>query len=91
MTKGYSLALTPAVQWHEGMMLSPQHFQQSDLRHHQILSHQLMLSSYYHWGVYALKLDPIVLPDGLVRILELEWVADSLVELYEFLAKIDDN
>ena len=26
-----------------------------------------------------------------VRILELEWVADSLVELYEFLANIDDN
>lgn len=83
MTKGYSLALAPAVQWHEGMMLSPQHFQQSDLRHHQILSHQLMLSSYYHWGVYSLKLDPIVLPDGLVRILELEaLLPDSLIVHY---------
>ncbi len=83
MTKGYSLALTPAVQWHEGMMLSPQHFQQTDLRHHQIMSHQLMLLSYYHWGVYSLKLDPIVLPDGLVRVLELEALfPDGLIVNY---------
>ncbi len=32
------------------MMLTPQHFQQMELRHHQHLAHQLQLLSNHHWG-----------------------------------------
>jgi type VI secretion system protein ImpJ len=75
--------ITPIIQWHEGMMLSPQHFQQNDLRFHQILRHQIETLSYYYWGVHHLKLDPIVLPDGLIRVLELEAVMpDGLIVQY---------
>ncbi|MBY0280925.1 MAG: type VI secretion system baseplate subunit TssK [Alphaproteobacteria bacterium] len=76
-------SITPAIQWHEGMMISPQHFQQSDLRHHEILAHQLSLMAFYHWGIRSLKLDPIVLPDGLIRVLDMEaLMADGLIVHY---------
>ncbi|CAO5674531.1 MAG: hypothetical protein HEEMFOPI_00076 [Holosporales bacterium] len=75
--------IAPQIQWHEGMLLSPHHFQQSDLRHHQVLIHHMSLASPFHWGVRFFKLDPIVLPDGLVRILELEAVMpDGLIISY---------
>lgn len=65
-------SIVAPIQWHEGMMLSPHHFQQSELRIHQVLIHQIRLLSSHHWGIQHLKIDPIVLPDGLIRVLELE-------------------
>ena len=76
-------SIVPAIQWHEGMMIAPQHFQQADLRSHEIMAHQLNLLSFYHWGVRSLKLDPIVLPDGLIRVLDLEaLMSDGLIVHY---------
>jgi type VI secretion system protein ImpJ len=76
--------IAPQIQWHEGMLLSPHHFQQSDLRHHQVLIHHMSLLSEYHWGIRSFKVDPIVLPDGLIRITELEAVMpDGLIISYE--------
>ena len=84
MNKPLGLSLIPAIQWHEGMLLSPQHLQQNDLRFEQILHHHMKLIAPYHWGVSHLKLDPIVLPDGLVRVLALQAVMpDGLVIDYE--------
>ncbi|CAO4841683.1 MAG: hypothetical protein CNLJKLNK_00694 [Holosporales bacterium] len=75
--------ISPQIQWYEGMLLSAHHFQQSDLRHHQLLIHHLSLVNPYHWGVHSFKLDPIVLPDGIVRITELEAVMpDGLLISY---------
>jgi type VI secretion system protein ImpJ len=75
--------IAPQIQWHEGMLLSPHHFQQSDLRHHQLLIHHMSLLSEFHWGIRSFKLDPIVLPDGLIRITELEAVMpDGLIVSY---------
>ena len=75
--------IAPQIQWHEGMLLSPHHFQQSDLRHHQVLIHHMSLVNNFHWGVRDLKLDLVVLPDGLVRVMELEAVMpDGLIISY---------
>ncbi len=75
--------IAPQIQWHEGMLLSPHHFQQSDLRHHQVLIHHMSLVSEFHWGIRSFKLDPIVLPDGLIRITELEAIMpDGLIISY---------
>lgn len=90
MNKPLGLSLIPAIQWHEGMLLSPQHLQQNDLRFEQILHHHMKLIAPYHWGVSHLKLDPIVLPDGLVRVLALQAIMpDGLVIDYE--ATADDD
>lgn len=77
------LTIVPHIHWHEGMMLTPQHFQQMELRHHQHLTHQLHLLSNHHWGVHILHIDPIALTNGLIRILELEVVMpDGLIVNY---------
>ncbi|MHA1558328.1 MAG: type VI secretion system baseplate subunit TssK [Alphaproteobacteria bacterium] len=76
-------AIPPLIQWHEGMMLSPHHFQQNDIHFHRVIAHQLKLFSGYFWGIQHLKIDPVVLSDGLVRILELEaLMPDGLIVSY---------
>jgi type VI secretion system protein ImpJ len=76
----YRPPLVPAIQWHEGMLLSPQHFQQQELRQFQMLSYHLGYLSPYHWGVNHLKFDPVTLPTGVIRILELEAIMpDGLI------------
>lgn len=79
------LRIVPSIQWHEGMFLGPQHFQQQDLRNEQILSHQLHLLSHCHFGVHTLKIDPILLADGVIRVLALEAVMPDglLVNFFE--------
>lgn len=80
------LPLVPAIQWYEGMLLSPQHFQQLELRWQQILTHHISHLSSYHWGILSLKFDPVTLPTGILRILELKaLMPDGL--LIEFMAK----
>jgi type VI secretion system protein ImpJ len=70
----------PEIQWHEGMLLSPQHFQQMELRNQQILSYHLQRISPFHWGIHLLRLDPVVLGSGIIRILELDAVMpDGLI------------
>lgn len=76
----YRSNLVPAIQWHEGMLLSPQHFQQQELRNAQTLSYHLQYLAPYHWGVRILKFDPVTLPTGLIRVLELEAIMpDGLI------------
>lgn len=66
--------LPNAVQWSEGMLLSPQHFQQNDI-HAQAMLHQRLASLSPHaWGVRTLKLDVARLADGFVKITECDAV-----------------
>ena len=67
-------AIPDAVQWHEGMVLTAQHFQQADRRHESLLGYHLSLSTPFHWGVRRIQIDPAALVGGLFRILELEAV-----------------
>ena len=72
--------MVPAIQWYEGMLLAPQHFQQQELRWHQLMSIHLNHLSTHHWGVIDLEFDPITLPTGLLRILNLKAIMpDGLV------------
>jgi type VI secretion system protein ImpJ len=75
-----SSPVIPEIQWHEGMLLSPQHFQQMELRNQQILSYHLHRLSPFYWGIHHLKLDPVVLSAGLIRVLEIDGVMpDGLI------------
>lgn len=69
-------ALPEAIQWYEGMLLSPQHFQQNDLYWQAQLRHRLQRINPHYWGVlhlrYQLNKEVIrfseldcILPDGL--------------------------
>ncbi len=60
-----------AIQWHEGMLLAPQHFQQWSLRSEALLAYHLGAAAPFHWGVQRLAIDPSLLVDGTFRVTDL--------------------
>lgn len=70
----------PPIQWHEGMLLTPQHFQQLSLRHELLVHYHAAATAPFHWGVRHIEIDPVALVDGVFRVLDLEAVLpDGLV------------
>jgi type VI secretion system protein ImpJ len=70
----------PAIQWHEGMLLAPQHFQLSSQRQETLLQYHAAAISPFHWGARLCRIDPVSLLDGTLRVLELEAVMpDGLI------------
>lgn len=71
-----------AVQWHEGMLLVPQHFQLAASRAEELLAYHVRTASPFHWGVRRLRHDPALLVGGTYRVTELEAVLpDGLLVL----------
>ncbi|MGK4008195.1 type VI secretion system baseplate subunit TssK [Sorangium sp. So ce1036] len=69
-----------AVQWHDGMLLSPQHFQESARRSERLLDYHLGQLHPFHYGVHHLEIDAGLLASGTLRVLEIEAVLpDHLV------------
>jgi len=66
--------LPEAIQWHEGMLLAPQHFQQMTVRQEALLHYHFQASCAYHWGVQHLQIDPVRLIEGTLRVLAIEAV-----------------
>ncbi|MCP4923627.1 MAG: type VI secretion system baseplate subunit TssK [bacterium] len=67
-------AYLQGIQWHEGMLLLPQHFQQADLRQERLLHFHLSHSAPYAWGVSRLEIDKVLLVEGMFRVLNTEGV-----------------
>lgn len=68
-------SLTPrinAIQWYEGMLLGPQHFQQAAIRHDILMCQHLKIVQPFFWGISQLTIDRVLLVSGKLRILELE-------------------
>ncbi len=63
--------ISPAVHWFEGMLLSPQHFQQNHLHLEQMMFHQLQRLNPHYFGFLQLSIDKISLADNMVRITKL--------------------
>lgn len=70
MAKAISVA--DRIQWHEGMLLSPQHFQQTSARLDSLVAWHTLLASPFSWGVRRLKIDKGLLPAGIIRVLHLD-------------------
>lgn len=64
----------PAIQWHEGMLLMPQHFQQMAARAESLTAYALGFATPYPWGVARLAIDRGRLVNGVLRIDEIEAV-----------------
>lgn len=65
-------AVTERIEWFEGMLLSPQHFQLSAARVDSLVAWQTLAAAPFSWGVRRLVFDNGLLPTGLVRILALD-------------------
>ncbi len=59
-------ALPDAVQWSEGMLLSPQHLQQNDIYWHAQTRARMASLDPDYWGLHALDIDTRALADGLL-------------------------
>ena len=66
--------LPESVSWSEGMLLSPQHFQQNDIYWNQLLQRRLGYLQPNGWGVLDLALDPTELVKGKIAIQRLTCV-----------------
>lgn len=76
------------IQWHEGMLLAPQHFQQQALRHDQFSLYHMAMAAPFHWGLVRLNIDEAALVSGVFRVLEMEAILpDGLVVR----APVDDS
>ncbi len=62
----------PHIQWHEGMLLSPQHFQQESARVDTLIAWQSLSANALAWGVKSFECDQSSLVNGLLRIKRLE-------------------
>lgn len=60
------------IEWHEGMLLSPQHFQTLSARFDSLIAWQTLAAAPFGWGVRRVSIDTGLLPAGLLRILALE-------------------
>ncbi|EYF02860.1 type VI secretion system baseplate subunit TssK [Chondromyces apiculatus] len=69
-----------AIQWHDGMLLSPQHFQESARRFERLLDYHLGHAGPFHYGVHHLEIDLRLLVSGTLRVIEIEAVMpDNLI------------
>jgi len=64
----------PHIQWHEGMLLSPQHFQQESARVDTLVAWQSLSGNALAWGVKHFDIDESLLANGLLRVNSLEAV-----------------
>ena len=64
--------LSNRIQWHEGMLLTPQHFQQEGARIDALLAWQSMATQPYGWGARSFVIDEALLTTGLLRVLAID-------------------
>jgi type VI secretion system protein ImpJ len=76
--------IPPAIQWHEGLLLEPQHFQEMARRSERLVDYHLGYASGFHYGVVRCEMDG-TLAGGVLRIRELEAIMpDGLVVTHPF-------
>ena len=66
--------VVPAIQWHEGMLLSSHHLQLVDLRAHQIMAQRLQHVLPFNYGVTILEKDEVAFGQGLLKISNLSGI-----------------
>ncbi len=76
------LDLPELIEWHEGMLLVPQHFQQLTARAEVLTQFMFAQSSVFPWGVIDLKIDQAALNGRILRVLNVEAIMpDGLLAL----------
>jgi type VI secretion system protein ImpJ len=77
-----TLDLPQLIEWHEGMLLTPQHFQQFAARSELLTQFMFAQGGSFRWGVIDLKIDQAALSGGVLRILNVEAIMpDGLLAL----------
>lgn len=72
MMRDHNMTVPERIEWFEGMLLAPQHFQQMAARADALVAWQTLAAAPFSWGVRRLVFDNGLLPAGLLRVLELD-------------------
>lgn len=62
------------IQWYEGMLLSPHHFQKADQQRSDELQFHISHIDPFHWGIANIEIDTTLLMTGMLRITKLEGI-----------------
>jgi type VI secretion system protein ImpJ len=65
------------VQWHEGMLLGPHHFQTERHRIERFFQYHLKASLPFPYGLFHLHIDPILLSKGVFKVLEIDGIFED--------------
>lgn len=71
-----------SIQWHEGMLLQPQHFQQLNYRAEDLAFYYSRLFIPYLWGVVKMEIDELKIAQGIFNITRLEAVMPDGLLVY---------
>src|SRR3990167_5597303 len=63
--------IQPLIQWHEGMLLQPHHFQRLSLRYERLIGYHAQCMP-FAWGVNHFEIDTVAVLEGILRITQLE-------------------
>ena len=63
--------IQPLIQWHDGMLLQPHHFQRLSLRYEHLMGHHVQRVP-YNWGVSHFEIDTVAVLEGILRVTRLE-------------------
>lgn len=82
----------PAISWHEGMLLSPQHFQEQDRRSEGLFRFHAQNLEPYYWGVSAFRYDEAALAERVLRLTAVDCVLpDGMVVSYRMRPERPDD
>jgi type VI secretion system protein ImpJ len=85
-----SKQIPEAIQWHEGMLLAPQHLQQLSQRSESLFNYYLHAVAPFFWGVRELEIDQKLLVGGILRVLRVQAIMpDGLVVSHSAGAEFD--
>lgn len=70
------------IMWHDGMLLSPQHFQQAFNRAESVFQYTLNQNTAYPFGIINYKYEENTFTNGLLKIVELECIFQDGLEYY---------
>jgi type VI secretion system protein ImpJ len=68
MEEKFKFKIQDSVQWYEGQLLYPHHYQQMRYEIQQLSLCYLSICSPWYWGVRLLEIDEALLPSGMIRI-----------------------
>ena len=72
-----------AIQWHEGLLLNPQHYQQWSWRQEFLPAYHVQAAHPFPWGLRTLRINESLMGSGIFRVEELEAILpDGLVALH---------
>jgi type VI secretion system protein ImpJ len=78
------------IDWHEGMLLTPRHFEQLTLRYEDLLQYGILQASPFSWGIRKLRIDSSKLLSGQFCVLELEAVMPDGLGVFFRIGEADD-